>query len=48
MCMPSQACYVIIGDSKRSATARSASVDVTPWYERLWSSVREADKVPGK
>src|SRR5262249_23233545 len=44
MCMPSQTCYVIIGDSKRSAKASPGSAVVTPWYERLWSSVREADK----
>jgi cell division protein FtsB len=44
MCMPSQTCYVIIGDTKRSARASPAGVVVTPWYERLWSSVREADK----
>jgi cell division protein FtsL len=44
MCMPSQTCYVIIGDTKRSAKSSPAGVVVTPWYERLWSSVREADK----
>jgi cell division protein FtsB len=48
MCMPSQTCYVIIGDTKRSARSSPGSVVVTPWYERLWSSVREADKVSGR
>jgi hypothetical protein len=49
MCLPSQTCYVIIGQSKphHKATVAAASV-VTPWYERLWSSVREADKAPAR
>jgi cell division protein FtsB len=48
MCMPSQTCYVIIGDGKRPAKASAGGVTGTPWYERLWSSVREADKVSGR
>jgi len=50
MCMPSQTCYVIISGTRRSAKAGHGHVTITPWYERLWSSVQQADseKVPSK
>jgi cell division protein FtsB len=49
MCLPTQTCYVIINGT-RSATAKAAAghVVVTPWYERLWSSVRAADQNSGR
>lgn len=42
MCLPTQTCYEIIGRSRkpRSAPARSTA---SPWYARMWSSVRQAD-----
>lgn len=42
MCLPTQMCYEIIGGThkKVSVTARIA---VSPWYGRLWSSVKQAD-----
>ena len=41
-CMAGQTCYVIIGGSgSGSAAARAAG---TPWYERLWNSVQQADR----
>jgi cell division protein FtsB len=47
MCMPTQTCYVIIGaPSHRQVT--TASAPGTPWYQRLWSSVEQADKVPAR
>jgi cell division protein FtsL len=48
MCMPSQTCYVIVSGNKRSAKTSHEHVTVTPWYERLWSSVQQADKVSSK
>ena len=40
-CMTGQTCYVIIGGSgSGSAAARAAG---TPWYDRLWHSVQQAD-----
>jgi cell division protein FtsB len=44
-CMPRQTCYVIIGGQP----ARNGQVTAdagTPWYERLWHSVHQADQ-PG-
>ncbi|HUL27553.1 MAG TPA: septum formation initiator family protein [Streptosporangiaceae bacterium] len=46
-CMTGQTCYVIIGGSgSSSAAARAAG---TPWYDRLWQSVQQADRSrPGR
>lgn len=48
MCLPAQTCYVIIGtgpgkrhDQRRSSTGQS-------WYERLWSSVQQANGPAGR
>ncbi len=43
-CLPHQTCYVII-DGQPSGRAAAADAAVgTPWYERLWHSVRQADR----
>jgi cell division protein FtsB len=42
MCFPSETCYEVIFPSRphgRSATQRTGS----PWYGRLWESVKKAD-----
>jgi cell division protein FtsB len=44
MCMPTQTCYVIINPSRPAAPAVSSPAPGTPWYERLWHSVQQADK----
>lgn len=47
MCFPTQTCYEVISPVSRTAktTARTAS---SPWYGRLWQSVREADGTRAK
>lgn len=46
-CMPGQTCYVIIGgEPARGAGQAATAVVGTPWYERLWSSVQQADQRP--
>jgi cell division protein FtsL len=44
MCLPAQTCYVIINGNKPAARAATGHDVATPWYERLWSSVHQADK----
>ena len=44
LCMPGQTCYVIIGGQPASAGPRPTAAAATPWYQRLWRSVREADQ----
>lgn len=46
MCLPSQMCYEIIGQSgKRKSVA--ARVAAAPWYARIWSSVQQANASEG-
>jgi cell division protein FtsL len=47
MCFPSQVCYVVVPAAAKHAKAGHAGAGA-PWYGVLWSSVREADKAPGK
>jgi cell division protein FtsB len=48
MCLPSQTCYVVINPQPSRAKTTAARVPGRPWYERLWSSVQQADKAPAK
>jgi cell division protein FtsB len=49
MCLPSQTCYVIISPPpSRGRAAAAAQLPATPWYERLWTSVQQADKAPAR
>jgi cell division protein FtsB len=49
MCLPRHTCYVIINPPQPAAKTTASPAPGAPWYERLWSSVQEADKpVPGK
>ena len=45
MCLPTQVCYVIIGDSAKRKPARAHPV-ATPWYAKVWSSVQQANATP--
>jgi cell division protein FtsL len=41
MCLRGETCYIVIGGQ----TAHSgAAATLTPWYERLWQSVQEANR----
>jgi cell division protein FtsB len=44
MCFPSQTCYAIIPGTRPAARAAAGHKVITPWYERLWTSVGQADK----
>jgi cell division protein FtsB len=43
LCPRGQTCYVVIGP-RHTGAGRLAAASVTPWYERLWQSVRKADQ----
>jgi hypothetical protein len=43
--MTGQTCYVIIGGPE-SGSAAAARAGGTPWYDRLWHSVQQADGKP--
>jgi cell division protein FtsB len=44
MCFPSQTCYAIIPGTRPAAKAAAGHPVITPWYERLWTSVGQANK----
>jgi cell division protein FtsL len=46
MCLPKHKCYVIINPPRPAVKAPARPVPGTPWYERVWSSVQQADKAP--
>jgi cell division protein FtsL len=46
MCLPKQTCYVIINGKPAAGLIQPRSVPPSPWYDRLWQSVRQADKLP--
>ena len=48
MCLPSQTCYVVIPPKPSASVAAPARQLGTPWYERLWHSVRAANQAPAK
>ena len=48
MCFPSQTCYVVINPKPARPKATAARAPGRPWYERLWTSVQQADKAPAK
>jgi cell division protein FtsB len=48
MCFPQQTCYVAILPRRPAGQAGPASSPAVPWYERLWHSVHQADRVPGR
>ena len=48
MCFPSQTCYVVIPPKHVGRVTVSASGPVTPWYERLWHSVRAANQASAR
>ena len=42
MCLKGQTCYVVIDGRAAHRTATAASL--TPWYERMWQSVQQANR----
>ena len=44
MCLPGASCYVIIGGRPAGGSSALSAAASTPWYERLWQSVRQADQ----
>ena len=44
MCLPGASCYVIIGGQAAAGSSAVSAAAATPWYERLWHSVRQADQ----
>jgi len=43
MCLRGETCYIVIGGQTAHSAAPTAAA-LTPWYERLWQSVQEANR----
>ncbi len=43
MCFPDETCYVVVTPPRRHGTA-TVTQSTSPWYGRLWESVREAGR----
>jgi cell division protein FtsB len=49
MCLPAEKCYVIIGNNRPAPDATPPQkTTASPWYSKLWGSVRKANQPPGK
>jgi hypothetical protein len=44
MCLKGETCYVVIGGHTAHRAAASAAASLTPWYERMWQSVQQANR----
>jgi cell division protein FtsL len=44
MCLKGETCYVVIGGHTAHRSAAAAAASLTPWYERLWQSVQQANR----
>jgi len=43
MCLRGETCYIVVGGQTAQSGAASTAA-LTPWYERLWQSVQEANR----
>ena len=48
MCLPRQTCYVVVNPQPSRPKITADRPGGKPWYERLWTSVQQADKAPAK
>jgi len=44
MCLKGQTCYVVIGGHTAHRGTAATAASLTPWYERMWQSVQQANR----
>ena len=44
LCMRGDTCYVVITPHPRHVAGKTDVAGLTPWYERVWQSVQEANR----
>jgi cell division protein FtsB len=44
LCLRGDTCYLIIGNNPGRPGGRAAAASLTPWYERVWQSVQQANR----
>lgn len=48
LCTRGETCYVVYGGPAAHSATDVTTAGMTPWYERLWQSVRTADQVSSR
>ena len=44
LCMRGNTCYVVIGNNPPHSAGQTDAASLTPWYERIWQSVQQANR----
>ena len=44
LCLRGATCYVVIGAQAGHSGGQLTAASLTPWYERLWQSVQQANR----
>ena len=44
LCLRGATCYVVIGGQQGRLGVQATAASLTPWYERLWQSVQQANR----
>jgi cell division protein FtsL len=44
LCLRGSTCYVVINDQSGHSGAQATAASLTPWYERMWQSVQQANR----
>ena len=48
LCPRGSTCYVVIGERSGHSGGGASAASLTPWYERLWQSVQQANRGSAK
>jgi cell division protein FtsB len=48
MCFPNEQCYEVVSGNPASAAEAKPKAAVSPWYDKLWKSVQQANAEPAK
>ena len=48
LCLRGNTCYVVLGNNPRHSAGRTDAASLTPWYERIWQSVQQANRGSSK
>ena len=44
LCLRGATCYVVIGEHSGHSGGQASAASLTPWYERVWQSVQQANR----
>ena len=44
LCMRGSTCFVVLGNNPHRSAGQTDAASLTPWYERIWQSVQQANR----